>query len=78
MTVDHEEIEMMHLLSQSLEANARKEASAVDALLKALDMVSKEGVREGIRKRLGARGGKEMAEANIEAFERAYNEVTGV
>ena len=28
MTVDHEEIEMMHLLSQSLEANARKEASA--------------------------------------------------
>lgn len=48
----------------------------IGALLKALVVVSKEGVREGIKQRLEARGGKEMAKANIEAFERAYNEVT--
>lgn len=48
----------------------------IGALLKALEVVSKESVREEIGKRLGARGGKEMAEANIQAFERAYNEVT--
>jgi len=47
----------------------------IGALLKALEVVSKEGVREEIRKRLEARGGKEMAKANIEAFERAYKAV---
>ena len=47
----------------------------IGALLRALEVVSKEGVREEIRKRLGARAGKEVAEANIEAFERAYKEV---
>ncbi len=45
------------------------------ALLKALEVVSKEGVREEIKKRLEARGSKKIAQANIEAFERAYNEV---
>jgi len=48
----------------------------IGALLKALGVVSKEAVCEEIGKRLEARGGKEMARANIEAFERAYNEVT--
>ncbi len=48
----------------------------IGALLKALGVVSKEGVREEIRKRMEARVGKEMARANVEAFERAYNEVT--
>ena len=47
----------------------------IGALIKALEVVSKEGIREEIKKRLEARGGKEMAQANIEAFERAYNEV---
>jgi len=47
----------------------------IGALLKALGAVSKEGVREEIRKRLEARAGKEVAQANIEAFERAYKEV---
>jgi len=45
------------------------------ALLKALEVVSKEGVRDEIKKRLEARGSKKIAQANIEAFERAYNEV---
>ena len=48
----------------------------IGALLKALGVVSKEGVREEIRKRMEARVGKKMAQANIQAFERAYNEVT--
>lgn len=47
----------------------------IGALLKALDVVNKESVRGEIGKRLEARGGKEVAKANIEAFERAYNEV---
>jgi len=46
----------------------------IGALLKALEVLSKEGVREEIRKRLEARGSKEIAKANIEAFERAYKE----
>jgi len=48
----------------------------IGALLKALGVISKESVREEIRKRLEARGDKEMAKANIDAFERAYSEVT--
>lgn len=47
----------------------------IGALLKALGVVSKEGVREEIRKRMEARVGKEVAQANIKAFEQAYNEV---
>jgi pyruvate ferredoxin oxidoreductase gamma subunit len=47
----------------------------IGALLKALEVVSKEYVREEIEKRMEARGNKEMAKANIEAFERAYSEV---
>jgi len=46
------------------------------ALLKALEVVGKEGVREEIKRRMEARGGKKMAEANIAAFDRAYDEVT--
>ena len=47
----------------------------IGALLKALEVVSKKVVQEEIRKRLETKGNKEMAKANIEAFERAYNEV---
>ena len=47
----------------------------IGALVKALGGLSKESVHEEIRKRLEARGGKEMAQANIKAFERAYSEV---
>ena len=47
----------------------------IGALLKALEVVSKKVVQEEIRKRLETKGNKEMARANIEAFERAYNEV---
>jgi Pyruvate/2-oxoacid:ferredoxin oxidoreductase gamma subunit len=47
------------------------------ALVKALGGgVSKEIVREEIGKRMETKGNKEMARANIEAFDRAYNEVT--
>ena len=47
------------------------------ALIKALGGgVSKEIVREEIGKRMETKGNKEMARANIEAFDRAYNEVT--
>ena len=44
------------------------------ALLKAVDIVSKDGIRNEIRNRLGARVSTDVAEANIKAFERAYNE----
>jgi pyruvate ferredoxin oxidoreductase gamma subunit len=47
----------------------------IGALIKALEVVSKKGVQEEISKRLETKGNKEMARANIEAFERAYNEV---
>lgn len=44
------------------------------ALLKAIEIVSKDGIRREIRNRLGARVSKKVAEANIKAFERAYDE----
>jgi pyruvate ferredoxin oxidoreductase gamma subunit len=44
------------------------------ALLKAVDIVSKDGIRNEIKNRLGARVSTEVAEANLKAFERAYNE----
>ena len=47
----------------------------IGALLKALDAVSKDHVRKEIRRRMESKTGKKMADANIEAFERAYNEV---
>ncbi len=47
----------------------------IGALIKALEVVSKKVVQEEISKRLETKGNKEMARANIEAFERAYNEV---
>jgi pyruvate ferredoxin oxidoreductase gamma subunit len=47
----------------------------IGALIKAIGAVSKEHVREEIRKRMGSKAGKKMADANIEAFERAYDEV---
>ncbi|MFQ5987474.1 MAG: 2-oxoacid:acceptor oxidoreductase family protein [Dehalococcoidia bacterium] len=46
----------------------------IGALLRASEVVDKEGIYHEIRNRLGARMAKEMMEANIEAFERAYNE----
>jgi pyruvate ferredoxin oxidoreductase gamma subunit len=44
------------------------------ALLKAMEIVSKDDIRNEINSRLGARVSKKVAEANINAFERAYNE----
>lgn len=44
------------------------------ALLKATDIVSKDNIRNEIKSRLSARVSKNAAEANINAFERAYNE----
>lgn len=46
----------------------------IGALLRAIEVVGKEGMYHEIRNRLGARVAKEVVEANIEAFERAYNE----
>ena len=46
----------------------------IGALLKAIEAVSKEDIIEGIRNRLGPRVGEKMAEANVEALERAYKE----
>lgn len=45
------------------------------ALVKALKMLSKEAVMEEIKKRIGSRVGAKMVQANLDAFERAYNEV---
>ncbi len=47
----------------------------IGALIKAIGAVSKEHVREEIKKRMGSKAGKKMADANIAAFERAYKEV---
>lgn len=47
----------------------------VGALLKALEVVKKDAVRDEIKSRFDARVGEEMAKANVEAFERAYDEV---
>ena len=44
------------------------------ALLKATEIVSKDDIRNEIKSRLSARVSKNAAEANINAFERAYNE----
>ncbi|MFC2039250.1 2-oxoacid:acceptor oxidoreductase family protein [Chloroflexota bacterium] len=44
------------------------------ALLRASDIVSKVSICNEIRSRLGSRVGTEAAEANINAFERAYDE----
>ena len=44
------------------------------ALLNAVEIVGKEGILAEIRSRLGARVGKKVAEANIKAFKRAYDE----
>ncbi|MFQ5925545.1 MAG: 2-oxoacid:acceptor oxidoreductase family protein, partial [Dehalococcoidia bacterium] len=46
----------------------------IGALLRAIEVVGKEGLYHEIRNRFGARMSKEVMEANIEAFERAYNE----
>jgi len=47
----------------------------IGALIKAIGAVSKEHVREEIRRRMESKAGKKMAQANIEAFEQAYDEV---
>ena len=44
------------------------------ALLKAAEIVNKDDIRNEIKSRLSARVSKNAAEANINAFERAYNE----
>jgi pyruvate ferredoxin oxidoreductase gamma subunit len=46
----------------------------IGAILRAADLVSKEAVRAEIMRRMESKAGKKMADANIEAFERAYNE----
>ena len=47
----------------------------VGALVKALNAVSKEHVRKEIKRHMESKGGKKMADANLQAFERAYDEV---
>jgi pyruvate ferredoxin oxidoreductase gamma subunit len=47
----------------------------VGALLKAIGVVSKEGARKELKNRMLSKGSEEMAKANVEAFELAYNEV---
>jgi len=47
----------------------------IGALIKALGAVSKDHVREEIKRRMESKAGKKMADANIAAFERAYDEV---
>lgn len=47
----------------------------IGALIRATNAVGKENVREEIKRRMGSKTGKKMAQANIDAFERAYNEV---
>ena len=44
------------------------------ALLKGVDVVSKDSIRNEISTRLAARLGAKVAEANINAFDRAYDE----
>ncbi len=47
----------------------------IGALLKALEVVSKDVVRGEIKSRFDARVSKDVAKANVEAFDRAYREV---
>lgn len=47
----------------------------IGALLRALEVVNRDVVREEIRNRFNTRVSKEVAEANVEAFDRAYTEV---
>ena len=46
----------------------------IGALLRAVGVVSKEGVIKATKERLGARISEEVARANVEALERAYLE----
>jgi pyruvate ferredoxin oxidoreductase gamma subunit len=46
----------------------------IGALLRAVEIVSKEGAMKATRERLGAKFSEEMVKANIEALERAYRE----
>jgi pyruvate ferredoxin oxidoreductase gamma subunit len=47
----------------------------IGALLMALEVVNKDGVRDEIKNRFETRVSKEVAKANVEAFDRAYTEV---
>lgn len=47
----------------------------IGALLKALEVVSKDRVRDEIKTRFDTRVSADVAKANVDAFERAYNEV---
>jgi len=47
----------------------------IGALIKAINVVSKEGACKELKNRMLSKGSEEMAKANVEAFERAYNEV---
>ncbi len=47
----------------------------IGALLKALEVVSKDTVRAEIKSRFDTRVSKDVAKANVEAFDRAYTEV---
>jgi pyruvate ferredoxin oxidoreductase gamma subunit len=50
----------------------------VGALLKALgDILSKEAVLDGVKKKMGGKVSEKLVKANVVAFERAYNEVKG-
>jgi pyruvate ferredoxin oxidoreductase gamma subunit len=47
----------------------------IGALLRALEVVNRDAVREEIKKRFNTRVSEEVAKANVEAFDRAYKEV---
>jgi pyruvate ferredoxin oxidoreductase gamma subunit len=50
----------------------------VGALLKAMgDVMSKDAVLDGVKKKMGGKVSEKLVKANVEAFERAYNEVKG-
>ncbi|MFA5367727.1 MAG: 2-oxoacid:acceptor oxidoreductase family protein [Dehalococcoidia bacterium] len=50
----------------------------VGALLKAMDgVLSKEAVLDGVKKKMGSKVSEKLVKANVEAFERSYNEVKG-
>ena len=49
----------------------------IGAVLKVMGGLSKEAVLDGLKKKMGSKVSAKLVQANVEAFERAYNEVKG-
>ncbi|MEA1959484.1 MAG: 2-oxoacid:acceptor oxidoreductase family protein [Chloroflexota bacterium] len=49
----------------------------IGAVLKVMGGLSKESVLDGLKKKMGSKVSAKLVQANVEAFERAYNEVKG-